>query len=100
MQVGANSKLPEVDQIRKFLKRGDQINNSTFKRLKEDRQLNDLAKLERSSTSLYKSARHIDFPMNEDEKQAEIRRLYLSHKRQPSKVNFRTALYKFNKTSQ
>lgn len=55
---------------------------------------------ERSSTSLYKSLRHFDYPLNEDQKQAEIKRLYLSHKKNPSKINFRTALYKFNKTSQ
>lgn len=55
---------------------------------------------DRSSTSLYKSVRHIEYPLNEDERQAEIKRLYLSHKKHPSKLNFRTALYKFNKTSQ
>lgn len=100
MQTETRSRLPEVDQIRKFLRRGEQINTTTLKKLKEDRQFNDLMKLDRSSTSLYKSVRNIEYPMNEDEKQAEIKRLYLSHKKQPSKVNFRTALYKFNKTSQ
>lgn len=64
MQVEAQPKLPEVDQIRKFLKRGDQINTTTLKRLKEDKQINNLIKLDRSSTSLYKSVRHIEYPMN------------------------------------
>lgn len=100
MKIEVQPKFPEVDQIRKFLKRGDQINTTTLKRLKDDKQINNLIKLDRSSTSLYKSVRNIQYPMNEDERQAEIKRLYLSHKRQPSKLNFRTALYKFNKTSQ
>ncbi len=32
--------LAELDQIKKFLKRGDQINNETLKKLKEDKQIN------------------------------------------------------------
>ena len=62
--------VPEVDKIRKYLKRGDILNSTTLKKLQEDRQINEIVKNDRSSASLYKVSRHLEFPLNEDEKNA------------------------------
>lgn len=59
-----------------------------------------MAKHDRSSASLYKISRHIDFPGEEDPKKAEIKRIYLSHKKQAVKPTLRHSLRKPNLSSQ
>ena len=94
------SNLPELDQIKKFLKRGEQINNETLKRLKEDKQINELVKQDRSSASLYKTSRHLDFISVDNPKEKEIKRIYMSHKRNKSKPLFIFPIYRGKKASQ
>lgn len=69
-KIATHSGLPETDQIRKFLKRGEILNSNTLKKLQEDKQINEITKNDRSSASLYKTSRQFEYPMGEDEKQA------------------------------
>lgn len=54
--------MPEIEHIRKFLKKGELLNTNTLKKLKEDVQINEIVKHDRSSVSLYKVMHTIDIP--------------------------------------
>jgi hypothetical protein len=99
-QIFTHLGLPETDQIRKFLRRGELLNTTTLRRLQEDRPINDIARHDRSSASLYKTSRYRDFPVSEDEKQAEIKRLYLSHQKQTAKLHLKKPLCRPSRASQ
>ena len=53
---------PPIDQIKRFLKLGDNLNSNTIRKLKEDPQIQEMAKNDKSSASLYRtSRRHLHF---------------------------------------
>lgn len=95
-----NPNLPELDQLRKFLKRGDALNTTTLKKLSEDKGINELVKHDRSSASLYKTSRHLDFNSLDNPKQKEIKRIYLSGNKGKPKFTFRVDPYRHSKLSQ
>jgi len=39
-KIKVNSNAPELDQIKKFLRKGDALNTTTLRRLNEDKQIN------------------------------------------------------------
>lgn len=90
----------EIDQIRRFLKLGDSLNTNTLKQLKEDPQIQEMAKNDRSSASLYKSSRYINFSSLDNPKHQEIRKIYQGNKKQKIKPMLRMPLYRNSRLSQ
>ena len=89
-----------IDQIKKFLKLGDSLNSNTLRKLKEDPQIQEMAKNDKSSASLYRtSRRHLHFGGVETPKQQEVRRIYMSSK-QKTKPMLKMGLFRNSRLSQ
>ncbi|CAM6002024.1 unnamed protein product [Sphagnum balticum] len=55
--------MPELDQIKRFLKKADALNTTNFRKLKEDQQIQRMSKHDRSVSSLYKGSRRLEYEM-------------------------------------